>query len=190
VALVCTDVMSTQKQARQPYGEVHESEALRIPEEKAEQLVDALNTDLAATYVLYHQIKKHHWLVEGAEFLGVHEYLGEVAEDLEENADELAERAQAIGGVPLSGGANYEEHAPVTPEDADAYDIRPSLENDLELFGEVTEMLREHVQLARSLGDYGTEEVFREVLEDVEEHGHHIEHYLEDDTLVTQGSLE
>ena len=190
VALVYTDVMSTQKQARQPYGEVNESEALRIPEEKAEQLVDALNTDLAATYVLYHQIKKHHWLVEGAEFLGVHEYLGEVAEDLEENADELAERAQAIGGVPLSGGANYEEHAPVTPEDADAYDIRPSLENDLELFGEVTEMLREHVQLARSLGDYGTEEVFREVLEDVEEHGHHIEHYLEDDTLVTQGSLE
>ena len=182
--------MSTQKQARQPYGEVNESEALRIPEEKAEQLVDALNTDLAATYVLYHQIKKHHWLVEGAEFLGVHEYLGEVAEDLEENADELAERAQAIGGVPLSGGANYEEHAPVTPEDADAYDIRPSLENDLELFGEVTEMLREHVQLARNLGDYGTEEVFREVLEDVEEHGHHIEHYLEDDTLVTQGSLE
>ena len=78
----------------------------------------------------------------------------------------------------------------MTPEDADAYDIRPSLENDLELFGEVTEMLREHVQLARSLGDYGTEEVFREVLEDVEEHGHHIEHYLEDDTLVTQASLE
>ena len=49
--------MSTQKEARQRYGDVHESEALRVPEEKAEQLVDALNTDLAATYVLYHQVK-------------------------------------------------------------------------------------------------------------------------------------
>jgi len=182
--------MNTQKQARQQYGEVHESEALRIPEEKAEQLVDALNTDLAATYVLYHQIKKHHWLVEGAEFLGVHEFLGDVADDLEEGADMLAERAQALGGVPLSGGANYEEHAPVTPEDADAYDIRTSLEHDLELFGDVTEQLREHVQLAANLGDYNTEEQLKEVLEDVEEHGHHIEHYLEDDTLVTSETLE
>jgi len=182
--------MSTQKQARQRYGEVHESEALRVPEEKAAQLVDALNTDLAATYVLYHQIKKHHWLVEGAEFRDIHEYLGEVAEDLEEGADMIAERAQALGGVPLSGGANYEEHAPVSPEDADAYDIRPSLENDLELFGDITEMLREHIQLANSLGDYGTDELLRDVLADVEEHGHHLEHYLEDDTLVTQSTLE
>lgn len=182
--------MNTQKQARQQYGEVHESEALRIPEEKAEQLVDALNTDLAATYVLYHQIKKHHWLVEGAEFLEIHEFLGDVAADLEDGADMLAERAQAIGGVPLSGGANYEEHAPVTPEDADAYDIRTSLEHDLELFGDVTEQLREHVQLATNLGDYNTEEQLKEVLEDVEEHGHHIEHFLEDDTLVTRDTLE
>ena len=176
--------MSTQKHARQQYGDVHESEAIRIPEEKAEQLVDALNTDLAATYVLYHQIKKHHWLVEGAEFLDIHEYLGEVAADLEEGADVIAERAQALGGVPLSGGANYEEHAPVSPEGKDAYDIRTSLENDLEMFGDITETLREHIQLASSLGDYTTEEQLREVLETVEEHGHHLEHYLEDDTLV------
>ncbi len=176
--------MSTQKQARQRYGDVHESEALRIPEEKAEQLVDALNTDLAATYVLYHQIKKHHWLVEGAEFRDVHEYLGEVADDLEEGADVIAERAQALGGVPLSGGANYEEHAPVSPEDADAYDVRTSLENDLEMFGDVIESLREHVQLANSLGDYATAQLLREILVTVEEHGHHVEHYLEDDTLV------
>ncbi|PHQ37707.1 DNA starvation/stationary phase protection protein [Halorubrum persicum] len=182
--------MSTQKEARQQYGDVHESEALRIPEEKAEQLVDALNSDLAATYVLYHQVKKHHWLVEGAEFHDIHEYLGEVAADLEEGADVLAERAQALGGVPLSGGANYEEHAPVSPEDADAYDIRTSLENDQEIFGDIIEQLREHIQLANNLGDYNTEEQLREILEDVEEHGHHIEHYLEDDTLVTQGTLE
>jgi DNA-binding ferritin-like protein len=182
--------MSTQKEARQQYGDVHESEALRIPEEKAEQLVDALNTDLAATYVLYHQVKKHHWNVEGAEFHDIHEYLGEVAADLEEGADVIAERAQALGGVPLSGGANYEEHAPVTPEDADAYDIRTSLENDLEIFGDITEQLREHIQLANNLGDYNTEEQLRELLEDVEEHGHHIEHYLEDDTLVTSETLE
>ena len=180
--------MSTQKSVRQQADTVEGSEALRLEQEKVEQLVEALNTDLAATYVLYHQLKKHHWLVEGAEFHDIHEYLGEVAADLEEGADVIAERAQALGGVPLSGGANYEEHAPVTPEDADAYDIRTSLENDLEMFGDITEQLREHIQLANSLGDYATEELLREILEDVEEHGHHIEHYLEDDTLVLESA--
>jgi DNA-binding ferritin-like protein len=182
--------MSTQKHVRQQFGEVDESEALRIPEDKAEQLIDALNTDLAATYVLYHQVKKHHWVVEGAEFRDLHVYLGDVAYDLEEGADLIAERVQALGGVPLSGGGNFDEHAPISHEGTDVYDIRTSLENDVELFGDVTETLREHVRLANNLGDYATEDLLRDVLVDVEEHGHHFEHYLEDDTLVTEAAME
>ena len=179
--------MSTQEIVRRQAGSVEET-ALRIEPEKAEQIVDALNTDLAATYVLYHQVKKHHWNVEGAEFLEVHEYLGEIAEDLEEGADLLAERAQAIGGVPLSGGSNFEENAPIEPEDDDVYDIRTSLENDMEAFGVIIESLRDHIELANELGDYTTEELLRETLEGVEEHTHHLEHYLEDDTLVLESA--
>ena len=175
--------MSTQETVRRQAGSVEET-ALNIDPEKAEQLVDALNTDLAATYVLYHQIKKHHWNVEGAEFLDIHEYLGEVAADLEADADELAERAQAIGGVPLAGGATFEEHAPIEPEGDDVYDIRTSLENDIEAFGVIIDSLRDHIELANDLGDYTTEELLRDVLAGVEEHAHHLEHYLEDDTLV------
>ena len=43
----------------------------RIPvgldQEKAEQIIDALNTDLADAYVLYHQLHTHHWNVEDAD---------------------------------------------------------------------------------------------------------------------------
>jgi DNA-binding ferritin-like protein len=179
--------MSTQESVRRQAGSVEET-ALRIEPEKAEQLVDALNTDLAATYVLYHQIKKHHWNVEGAEFLELHEYLGEITADLEEGADELAERAQAIGGVPLSGGSTYEKHAPIEPEGEDVYDVRTSLENDVEAFGTIIEAIRDHIELANDLGDYTTEELLRETLETVEEHAHHLEHYLEDDTLVLESA--
>jgi DNA-binding ferritin-like protein (oxidative damage protectant) len=175
--------MSTQRTVRQEADTVEESPALRLPEEKSEQIIDALNTDLAATYVLYHQVKKHHWNVEGAEFLQIHEFLGEVAEDLEEGADELAERAQALGGVPLAGGANYEAHAPVAPEDDDVYDIRTSLANDMEMFGDIIETVREHVELATNLGDHATAELLRQQLLTLEDHAHHIEHYLEDDSL-------
>ena len=175
--------MSTQKTVRQRSGSV-ESNGLRLDERTAEQVVDALNRDLAATSVLYHQLKKHHWNVEGAEFRELHLFLGEAAEEAEEAADELAERAQAIGGVPVAGGANLEEHAPAEPEGDDVYDVRTSLANDLELYGDVIESLREHIRLTNDLGDYASEELLREILEDVEEAAHHVEHYLEDDSLV------
>jgi len=175
--------MSTQKSdVRKTEGTVEENR-LRLNKEKSEQVIDALNTDLAATYVLYHQIKKHHWNVEGAEFRDLHLFLGEAAENAEAFADELAERAQALGGVPHAGMSTLEGESPVKPEDENVYDIRASLENDLEMYGDIIETLREHISLAQDLGDHATAEILRQNLVQVEEDAHHIEHYLEDDSL-------
>ena len=166
----------------QEAGEVEGNE-LRLDEEKSEQIIDALNTEAAAMYVLYHQLKKHHWNVEGAEFRDLHLFLGEAAENAEEFGDELAERAQALGGVPHANMVTLDEMSPVEPEDENVYDIRTSLSNDLEMYGDVIETLREHVALAQELGDHATADILRENLVQVEEDAHHIEHYLEDDSL-------
>ncbi|WP_121741987.1 DNA starvation/stationary phase protection protein DpsA [Natronorubrum halophilum] len=179
--------MSTQKTVRQSAGTVEEN-ALRLDEEKAEQIIDALNTDLADAYVLYHQLHKHHWNVEGAEFLDIHVFLQEVYEDVEAAADDLAERLQALGGVPHASMTALAEAATIEPEDEDVYDVRTSLSNDLDLFGDVIESYRDHIELADGLGDYATGEMLREQLETIEEHAHHIEHYLEDDTLVLESA--
>ena len=179
--------MSTQKDKgrRRAFGSVEET-ALEIDEDRAEQIIEALNTDVANGYVLYHQLKKHHWNVEGAEFLEIHKFLEECYTHLEEGTDILAERAQAIGGVPVAGMDSLSEHATVEPEDDDVYDVRTSLENYLEIYSEIITGMREHIKLANSLGDFTTEEILRDVLKTVEEDGHHVEHYLEDDTLVEQ----
>jgi len=175
--------MSTQKTPSQKAGTV-EANALRIDQKKAEQIVDALNTDLADAYVLYHQLHKHHWNVEGAEFRDIHVFLQEVYEDVEDAADEIAERLQALGGVPHASMTTLAENATVEPEDEDVYDIRTSLSNDLGIMGDMIESYRQHIELAENLGDYATGHMLREQLEALEEHTHHIEHYLEDDTLV------
>jgi len=175
--------MATQEHVSREFGTVEENE-LRLDTEKSEQIIDALNQDLADTYVLYHQIKKHHWNVEGAEFRDLHLFLGEAAENAELAADELAERAQALGGTPISGPAAQEEHASVEYEGQDIYDIRTSLEHDLEMYGDVIETLRDHIELAENLGDHATAQILRETLVTTEEDAHHIEHYLDDDTLV------
>ncbi|WP_435185232.1 DNA starvation/stationary phase protection protein DpsA [Halobellus sp. EA9] len=182
--------MSTQETVRQRAGEVEGSEALRMDAEKANQIVDALNTDLASTYVLYHQLKKHHWNVEGSEFRDLHLFLGEAAGEAEAFADELAERAQALGGVPVSGMDALLEQATVEPEDEDVYDIRTSLRNDIEMYGDIIETLRDHVELAENLGDHATAHMLRENLIEVEDAAHHIEHYLEDDTLVLDSATQ
>ncbi|WP_134672186.1 DNA starvation/stationary phase protection protein DpsA [Halorussus marinus] len=179
--------MNTQKTVRQEAGTVEEN-SLRLDEEKAEQIVEALNADLADAYVLYHQLHKHHWNVEGAEFLDVHVFLQEVYEDVEDAADEVAERLQALGGVPHANMTTLAAHATVEPEDEDVYDIRTSLANDLEMMGDIIESYRQHVELAEGLGDYATGEMLREQLEVIEEHAHHIEHYLEDDSLVVESA--
>lgn len=175
--------MSTQKTVRQEAGTVEEN-ALRFDTDKAEQIIDALNTDLADAYVLYHQLHKHHWNVEGAEFLDIHVFLQEVYEDVEDAADELAERLQALGGVPHASMTTLAENATVDAEDEDVYDIRTSLENDLEMMGDIIESYRQHIELATNLGDHATAQMLREQLETIEEHTHHVEHYLEDDTLA------
>jgi DNA-binding ferritin-like protein len=183
--------MSTQKPSvRKQFGTVDGSEALRMDADRAEQICEALNTDLAATYTLYHQLKKHHWNVEGAEFRDLHLFLGEAAGNAEEFADELAERVQALGGTPVAGMENLREFSPVDPEGEDVYDIRTSLSNDVEMYGDVIESLREHVELATNLGDHTTAHLLRENLIEVEEDAHHVEHYLEDDTLVVDETSE
>ncbi|MGM0605353.1 MAG: DNA starvation/stationary phase protection protein DpsA [Halobacteriota archaeon] len=178
--------MSTQKTVRRQAGTVEESAALRLDAEKAEQIVDALNTDLANAYVLYHQLKKHHWNVEGAEFRDLHIFFEEAYETMEEGADLIAERAQAIGGVPVSGPSNLEDRATVSFEGEDVYDVRTSLENDMAVYGDIIEGMREHVQLANNLGDFTTEHLLKEILIEIESDAHHVEHYLEDDSLLLE----
>ena len=175
--------MATQEHVRREFGSVEEND-LRLDTDKSSQIIDALNQDLADTYVLYHQVKKHHWNVEGAEFRDLHLFLGDAAENAEAAADELAERAQALGGTPISGPAAQEDHASVQYEGQDVYDIRTSLEHDLEMYGDIIESLRDHIELAENLGDHATAQILREILVPTEEDAHHIEHYLADDTLV------
>jgi DNA-binding ferritin-like protein len=175
--------MATQEHVDREFGSIEENE-LRLDVEKAEQIIDALNQDLANVYVLYHQVKKHHWNVEGAEFRDLHLFLGDAAANLEDAADEIAERAQALGGTPISGPAQQAEHASVEYEGQEIYDIRRSLEHDLSVYGDIIEATRDHIELAENLGDQATAQILRELLVQTEEDAHHIEHYLADDTLV------
>ncbi|MGE5703974.1 MAG: ferritin-like domain-containing protein, partial [Clostridia bacterium] len=52
-------------------GEV-KGNPVRIEPMYAKQVSDSLNMLLASVYTLYHQLKKHHWVVEGPDFRDLH----------------------------------------------------------------------------------------------------------------------
>jgi starvation-inducible DNA-binding protein len=76
-----------------------------------DRMVVSLNQQLADTFDLYSQTKQAHWNVKGAEFYALHLLFDELAKELAEHADALAERVTALGGtatgtVRMSAGAS------------------------------------------------------------------------------------
>lgn len=180
--------MSSQEPVLRSADSIEEN-ALRIEPDKAEQIIDALNTDLAASTVLWHQLRKHHWNVEGAEYRDIHLFYDEAYESAAAGADELAERIQALGGIPVSSPTEMAARSPVEHEGEDVYDIRTSMENDLEMYGDIIESVRDHIELGTNFGDHATAEMLREQLVDLEEYAHTIEHFLGEDTLVREDAM-
>jgi len=64
-------------------------------------MIELLNQQLADAIDLDLQAKQAHWNVKGPHFIGLHELFDRVAEELEEFADDIAERAVELGGIAL-----------------------------------------------------------------------------------------
>jgi starvation-inducible DNA-binding protein len=72
-----------------------------IPHQVRATMVTLLNQQLADTFDLYSQIKQAHWNVKGMHFMQLHLLFDELAGDVLEHVDMLAERATALGGTAL-----------------------------------------------------------------------------------------
>jgi starvation-inducible DNA-binding protein len=86
-----------------------------IPENTREQITALLNQQLADMFDLYSQTKQAHWNIKGPEFFQLHKLYDKLAEGLLEDADVVAERVTALGGVAL-GTARMAAEASRLPE--------------------------------------------------------------------------
>jgi starvation-inducible DNA-binding protein len=173
----------TEKQTiKQKFGDVEEN-PIRLSEDYTKQIIEQLNTDLASLFITLFQLKKHHWLVEGPDWKHIHEALDEYAKSIQEQADELAERVNLLGGIPLSNPSRFEELSYVDYEGEDKMDLRMMLQNDLEAQQITIEQFRERIQFTKKNNDFGTEDVLKDMIEDHEEIAHEIDHYLKNASL-------
>lgn len=80
-----------------------------------EKIISILNLTLATSIDLKTQTKQAHWNVKGTDFYQLHQLFDEMAGELEEYVDMVAERVTALAGVAL-GTARIASQVSVLPE--------------------------------------------------------------------------
>ena len=161
----------------------YEGNPIGLPRDVAEPIARHLDKHLASLWALWHLYRKHHWLVKGPQFRDLHLFLEENYERVAKDGDAVAERMTAIGGVPTSSMAEQAKLTYVSEEAEGYFPIRESLLHDMHCEGTIAQNLRKTIRECQDGGDFGTERVLKKVLLHAEDRAHHIEHYLENDSL-------
>jgi starvation-inducible DNA-binding protein len=134
-----------------------------IPAEVRAQVIAILNKTLAATLDLKTQTKQAHWNVKGKDFFQLHELFDELAGELEEYVDMVAERVTALGGTAM-GTARVAASESILPEyPYDAIDGEEHVVALSDRFGAYAEHVRAAIDKTDELGDADTADLYTEI---------------------------
>lgn len=173
---------SRQYEIEQEYDEVEEN-ALMLDTSVTKQVIDMLNQDLASLYLLHHQYHKHLWVVEGPQFRELEELFLMHSEQVELAAVEIGERVNALGGVPAATMRKQLEVAYLEEEPDGILGIRDMLERDVETERTIATKLREHARKTAELGDWGSEDLVKQTLQNTEKRAAFVQKHLERESL-------
>lgn len=133
------------------------AEGLRVQE------IEILNQTLAATLDLKTQTKQAHWNVKGMDFIQLHELFDEMATELEEYVDMVAERVTALGGIAL-GTARIAASKSILEEYAlDAVTGADHVKALADRYGVYAQHVREAIDRTDELGDADTADLYTEI---------------------------
>ncbi|MFM2311658.1 MAG: starvation-inducible DNA-binding protein [Cyanobacteriota bacterium] len=134
-----------------------------LAEDLRVKIVEILNQTLAATLDLKTQTKQAHWNVKGMDFYQLHLLFDEMAGELEEYVDMVAERITALGGIALGTAriAAGESILPEYPFDAvTGADHVTALADRYSLYAK---HLRGAIDQTDELGDADTADLYTEI---------------------------
>ena len=139
------------------------STRIDIAEEVRVKVIDILNQSLAATLDLKTQTKQAHWNVKGTDFYQLHELFDEMAGELEEYVDMVAERVTALGGTAL-GTARMAASESILPEyPLDAVSGIEHITALAERYAAYGQHVREAIDATDELGDADTADLYTEI---------------------------
>ena len=122
--------------------------------------VQALQTYLADSNVLYVKTQHFHWNVVSSDFVALHELFQKQYEDLASSIDDTAERIRALGQYPVGSLQRYLEVATLTEESATDLPDVTMLQTLLADHEALCRFLREQIPRVQEGGDEVTADYF------------------------------
>jgi starvation-inducible DNA-binding protein len=134
-----------------------------------QQLVVALNKQLANWNVLYTKLHNYHWYVTGTEFFTLHEKFEEYYNEAGNYIDEVAERILTIKGKPIATLKEYLETATIEESNGkeSSTEMVDALVNDFE---QIVKDSKKIIEAAEDSQDQPTADLFIGIKTSLEQH--------------------
>ena len=139
------------------------STRIDLPADTRTKVIELLNQQLAATTDLRTQTKHAHWNVKGPNFIALHELFDQLAGQLDGYADDIAERATALGGVAFGTARVVAANSHVDEFPADAFDWKAVVTALADRYAMLAKTTRQAIDTSDDLNDKDTADLFTEV---------------------------
>jgi len=139
---------------------------VNLSESTREKIIAILNARLADTVDLKTQTKHAHWNVKGKQFYQLHLLFDTVAAHLDDQADMIAERITALGGI-ANGTARQAADSSAIPEyDLHAVSCEDHVKALSQRLAKLVNQARGEIDGTDALGDKATADLFTEIVRD------------------------
>src|SRR3954451_20270669 len=142
-----------------------------------QELIHAVNKQVANWTVLYVKLHHYHWYVKGHQFFTLHEKFEELYDEANGHIDVLAERILSIGGSPVSTIKGCLEIASV--QEAKGNETEVDMVRDIcNDFEKIIQELQVTMKLAENAYDQGTSDTLLSINGSLQKHVWMLKAYL------------
>ena len=134
-----------------------------LPVKARTQIIEILNQSLADTFDLFSQIKQAHWNVKGHQFYQLHLLFDEIAGEMLEFVDEIAERITALGGTAMGTVRMAAENTKLEEYPSDILEGLDHIAALAERFAGYCQSVRENIDKTDELGDKDSADLYTEI---------------------------
>ena len=152
---------------------------IELAEDARPQMIELLNQHLADLFDLMSQVKQSHWNVKGKDFYQLHKLFDELAEQLSELVDMVAERTTALGGyatgtVRMAASSSRLPEIPTQIKEGMDY-----VEALAERYAALGGTVRQAIDQTDEAGDMATSDLFIEIVRVLDKHLYFLEAHLQ-----------
>jgi len=157
------------------------SSRIDIPLQQRTTLIELLGNRLADMIDLHLQTKQAHWNVKGPSFIALHKLFDEIAGEVDEFADSIAERITAMGGEAEGTLQAVSKRSKVKPYPLHLKTGKEHVEALADSMAAVGKSVRDAIAKSDEIGDADTADLFTNISRDLDKNLWFVEAHVQAD---------